>query len=124
YRWLETLRRNKLGGILADDMGLGKTLQVIAMMLAAREDAAAQGEDGAPARVAPFLVVAPTSVVGNWVREIERFAPGLRARAVTETSKKRRSSLAGAVAGADVVVTSYTLFRLDIEEYHALNWSA
>jgi superfamily II DNA or RNA helicase len=124
YRWLETLRRNRLGGILADDMGLGKTLQVIAMMLAAQEDAAAQGEDGTLARVAPFLVVAPTSVVGNWVREIERFAPGLRARAVTETSKKRRSSLAGAVAGADVVVTSYTLFRLDIEEYHALNWSA
>jgi SNF2 family DNA or RNA helicase len=124
YRWLETLRRNKLGGILADDMGLGKTLQVIGMMLAAQEDAAEQGEEGLPARVAPFLVVAPTSVVGNWVREIERFAPGLRARAVTETSKKRRSSLAGAVAGADVVVTSYTLFRLDIEEYHALNWSA
>jgi superfamily II DNA or RNA helicase len=118
YRWLETLRRNRLGGILADDMGLGKTLQVIAMMLAAHEEGAGT------ARVAPFLVVAPTSVVGNWVREIGRFAPGLRATAVTETSRKRRSSLAGAVAGADVVVTSYTLFRLDIEEYHALNWSA
>lgn len=124
FRWLETLRRNNLGGILADDMGLGKTLQVIAMMVAAGDEARAEGE-----KAPPFLVVAPTSVVGNWVKEVEKFAPGLSAVAVDATEKKRGLPLTDVVAtagenGADVVVTSYTLFRLDFEAYNDIDWSA
>ncbi|AGF73560.1 superfamily II DNA/RNA helicase, SNF2 family protein [Corynebacterium halotolerans YIM 70093 = DSM 44683] len=115
YRWLETLRRNNLGGVLADDMGLGKTLQVITMISAAFEE----DPDGAP-----FLVVAPTSVVGNWVREVEKFAPGLAAVAIEGTAKKRGRPLAEVIGGAQVVVTSYTLFRLEFEDYAALAWSA
>lgn len=116
FRWLETLRRNSLGGVLADDMGLGKTLQVIAMISAAFDE-----DSGS----APFLVIAPTSVVGNWVREVEKFAPELKAVAIEGTEKKRGVSLPDIIfGGAQVVVTSYTLFRLEFEDYAALAWSA
>ncbi|THG33356.1 DEAD/DEAH box helicase [Naasia lichenicola] len=113
--WMHFLRTNGLGGVLADDMGLGKTVQALAMMALAHEE---QGE-----AMAPFLVVAPTSVVGNWVSEAERFAPALRAVAITETGSRRRSTLAEATAGAQIVVTSYALFRIEFEEYRHLAWS-
>lgn len=114
YAWLDFLRRNGLGGILADDMGLGKTLQTIAMMLRAHQERA---------DAAPFLVVAPTSVVGNWAVECERFAPSLNVVTITAMSTRRGQSLSDAVNGADVVVTSYALFRGEAEEYRELSWS-
>ncbi|SEP28705.1 DEAD/DEAH box helicase [Trujillonella endophytica] len=114
FQWLSTLWDVGLGGVLADDMGLGKTLQALALFCRAKE----AGELTAPA-----LVVAPTSVVSNWAREAERFAPGLRVRTVDATGRKRGTSLAEAVAGADVVVTSYTLLRLGEADYGALPWS-
>ncbi|WP_312981464.1 DEAD/DEAH box helicase [Corynebacterium sp.] len=123
YRWLDTLRCNGLGGILADDMGLGKTLQVIAMMLSAVEEADARGSPSAP-----FLVVAPTSVVGNWVREVQKFAPELTAVGIDRTEKKLGRTVAEEIAaaaegGAHVVVTSYTLFRLDAASYASVDWA-
>jgi SNF2 family DNA or RNA helicase len=93
-------------------MGLGKTLQALALVGAAREEGAG-----------PFLVVAPTSVVGNWVSECHRFAPELSVTAVEETTNRRGAPLAEAVAGADLVVTSYALFRLDYEEYERIGWA-
>lgn len=113
--WMDFLRRNDLGGILGDDMGLGKTVQAIAMMEIAREESAGT--------MPPFLVVAPTSVVGNWASECAKFAPGLNVVAIAETQRRRGSALADAVAGAHVVVTSYALFRLEFEQYSDLNWS-
>ncbi|KQZ07964.1 hypothetical protein ASD19_11370 [Microbacterium sp. Root53] len=110
--WLDFLRVHRLGGILADDMGLGKTVQV----LAALERARADEPD------ARFLVVTPTSVVGHWVSESERFAPGLRAVGIEETSGKRGTPLAEVAAAARLVVTSYALFRLDFAEYEALGF--
>jgi SNF2 family DNA or RNA helicase len=71
----------------------------------------------------PFLVVAPTSVVGNWEAECHRFAPGLKVAAISETRARRGSVLSHATAGADIVVTSYTLFRLEYEEYAAQAWA-
>lgn len=118
FDWLSFLYDNQLGGILADDMGLGKTLQAIALIAHARDRQREQRT--APA---PFLVVAPTSVVSNWAAECAKFAPDLRVVAVTETSAKRASDLAASAADADVVITSYTLFRLDFEEYNAINWA-
>jgi superfamily II DNA or RNA helicase len=112
--WLCFLHRHRLGGILADDMGLGKTLQALALMGHARE-AEPYGD--------PFLVVAPTSVVANWAAEAERFAPDLRVVTITDTLRKRGVELAEAIAGADVVVTSYTLFRLDEPAYASAGWS-
>ncbi|NQX28289.1 DEAD/DEAH box helicase [Microbacteriaceae bacterium VKM Ac-2854] len=113
--WMDFLRRNDLGGILGDDMGLGKTVQAIAMMEIAREESG-----GA---MPPFLVVAPTSVVGNWASECAKFAPALNVVAISETQKRRGSTLAEAAQGAHVVVTSYALFRLEFEQYRDLNWS-
>ncbi|MDQ1288354.1 MAG: hypothetical protein QG622_1919 [Actinomycetota bacterium] len=112
--WLVTLRDAGLGGVLADDMGLGKTIQVLALVLHTQEKA-----PGA----APYLVVAPTSVVANWAREAARFAPGLVTATITETSAKRGGTLAEAVGDADLVITSYTLFRLEHADYTALPWS-
>ncbi|REJ05202.1 ATP-dependent helicase [Microbacterium bovistercoris] len=112
--WLHFLRTNGLGGLLADDMGLGKTLQTIAMMELAREEQ--------PDRP-PFLVVAPTSVVGNWASEVARFAPQLRVATITAMESRRGEALADAVRGAHVVVTSYALFRLEDEAYRDLEWS-
>ena len=111
--WLAFLHRHRLGGILADDMGLGKTVQTIALFLHVLET---QPD-------ARFLVVAPTSVVENWRREVARFAPGVGVSTVTETAARRGGvPLAEAVAGATVVVTSYALFRLEFEQYAALGW--
>ncbi|WP_256041460.1 SNF2-related protein [Cryobacterium sp. SO1] len=114
FDWLGFLYDTGLGGVLADDMGLGKTLQAIALIVDAR---ARQAERR------PFLVVAPTSVVHNWATECARFAPDLSVAAITETTAKRGASLAEAVTTADVVITSYTLFRLDFDEYDAVSWA-
>ena len=72
---------------------------------------------------APFLIVAPTSVVSNWAAEAGRFAPGLKVVVITDTMARRRKDLAGIVAGADAVVTTYTLLRLDFASYAAAEWS-
>jgi SNF2 family DNA or RNA helicase len=122
FRWLAYLWQARLGGILADDMGLGKTLQTLALVAHAR----AQG-------AAPFLVVAPTSVVSTWAHEAATFTPGLRVRTVTESHARRGTSIADLVAGhedagaedggpADLVITSYTLYRLEADAYVAQEW--
>ncbi|MDN5795696.1 MAG: DEAD/DEAH box helicase [Intrasporangium sp.] len=115
YQWLSFLREHRLGGILADDMGLGKTLQTLTMAERAREDGLLTAE-------APLLVVAPTSVVGAWLREAEKFTPKLTVAAVTQTMHRSGLSLADAIDGAHVVVTSYALFRIDEEHYTGHEW--
>jgi len=117
FDWLSFLYDHRLGGILADDMGLGKTLQTIALITHARDNRPADE------KATPFLVVAPTSVVSNWAAECARFAPGLNVATVTQTAGKRGESLASVSAGADVVITSYTLFRLDFDEYNGTEWA-
>jgi superfamily II DNA or RNA helicase len=114
YRWLAFLWRHQLGGVLADDMGLGKTLQSLALLCHARQ----VDPDGAP-----FLIVAPTSVLSNWAAESARFAPGLTVAVVSDTLRRRGRTLDEIVAGADVVITSYTLLRLDFDGYGGRPWS-
>jgi len=114
FEWLAFLWRHQLGGILADDMGLGKTLQSLALISHAR-----QADPGSP----PFLVVAPTSVVSNWAAEARRFAPDLNVVVITDTVARRRKSLEQLIAGADAVVTTYTLLRIDIASYSSTVWS-
>ncbi|MFD4421438.1 DEAD/DEAH box helicase [Agromyces sp. NPDC058484] len=113
FRWLAFLWRHMLGGILADDMGLGKTAQTLALIA----HAVATRPPGAA-----FLVVAPTSVASNWVSEATRFTPGLRVASVTETEAKRRRSIADAAAGADLVVTTYAVLRLEAAAFAAIEW--
>ncbi|WP_051425731.1 DEAD/DEAH box helicase [Jiangella gansuensis] len=114
YRWLTFLWEHGLGGILADDMGLGKTVQALALMCHAKQTVPGG---------APFLVVAPTSVVSNWVAEAARFAPGLSVVPVTDTLRRRGQSIDDVIDGADVVVTTYTLMRLDADAYAQVSWS-
>ena len=114
YRWLWFLWSHHLGGILADDMGLGKTLQALALICRARLVCPEQP---------PFLVIAPTSVVSNWSNEAAKFAPDLRVVCLTESESKRSASSGPAVTGADVVITSYALLRIDNEKLAALEWS-
>jgi superfamily II DNA or RNA helicase len=114
FGWLAFLWKHRLGGILADDMGLGKTLQALALISHAK-----QADPAMP----PFLIVAPTSVVANWAAEAARFTPGLKVLPVTETVARRGASFGELVAGADAVVTSYTLLRIDFDAYAGLGWS-
>ncbi len=108
--WLQHLRGLGLGGVLADDMGLGKTLQAIAHLAA---------EKGAGRADLPSLVIAPTSLTGNWARELARFAPGLR---VVVYRGARRRLRAAEIPGADVVITTYPVLLRDEAALVAQPW--
>ncbi len=127
YDWLVFLWNHGLGGVLADDMGLGKTLQTLALIAHARESAASapssSPSERSESKGEPFLVVVPSSVVGTWVSEAARFTPGLRVASVTATGRKRGAPLAELADGIDIVITTYTVFRLDNADFAALPWS-
>ncbi|MGO1666472.1 DEAD/DEAH box helicase [Flaviflexus sp.] len=112
YSWLVRLALAQYGGILADDMGLGKTVQVLAAITKLKELGRLGG---------PVLIVAPTSVVSTWAHEATRFAPRLTVNTVTATAKKREESVEE-LAAADIVVTSYTLLRLEGDAYEGVTW--
>ena len=126
YQWLTFLHEHGLGGVLADDMGLGKTVQTLAMIARARELSRNETEENGADPAPPFLVVAPSSVVGTWVSEVHKFTPELRVVPITE-SRARRGWSIGRVTDpdfpADIVVTTYTLLRLEAQAYEAQPWS-
>ena len=110
HAWLTARLSGGIGGILADDMGLGKTVQILSAVAALRSYKSEE-------RGTPVLVVAPTSVVGVWIEQSRQFTPHLRVRGVTETATRRGTTIAQEVADADIVVTSYTLVRLEAEQW-------
>jgi superfamily II DNA or RNA helicase len=112
--WLVTMGSLGLGACLADDMGLGKTMQLLAYLLHRLE----QG----PGDTRPALLIAPTSVVGNWEREIERFAPSLTVQRHYGVERARAAKDVERRAGT-VVVTSYGLLRRDAELLSKVDWS-
>jgi superfamily II DNA or RNA helicase len=114
FAWLAFLWQHRLGGILADDMGLGKTVQTLALICHARRRRR---------RDDPWLIVAPASVVANWAAESARFAPGLRVATVTDTFGRSGRVIDDVASGIDILVVSYTLLRLDVEEYTSRRWS-
>lgn len=111
-QWMNQRVAEGLGGILADEMGLGKTVQTLAVISARR--AAAQRKETA----APCLVVAPTSLLGNWAAEAARFAPELRVL-VVRSGERSRELEALAQGAADLVITSYALLTRDVKHYAA-----
>ncbi|MCP8967710.1 DEAD/DEAH box helicase [Ectobacillus ponti] len=113
--WLLHLRELGFGALLADDMGLGKTLQTIAYLAYMK----AHEGSGKPA-----LIVAPTSVLGNWQREFERFAPDLRVALYYGGSRPKGEEFLPFVQNQDVILTSYTLAHLDEEELSSYLWNA
>lgn len=102
--FLQHLRANEVGGVLADDMGLGKTLQTISHFLSEKE---------AGRMTKPSLVVAPTSLVGNWQREIAKFAPQL-STLVLHGPKRRK--LFDQIDGTDIVITTYPCLTRDLDD--------
>ena len=113
FHFLCYLSTNRFGGILADDMGLGKTLQTLTWIQWLRERDDFDGKC--------TLVVCPKSVVQNWVREAERFVPGLRA---TAWKGGDLPSLKKCIAQADLVVVNYAQLRILVHLLTAVSWHA
>jgi SNF2 family DNA or RNA helicase len=106
YRWAMTLAASGMGACLADDMGLGKTLQALAVLLARSGEGAG-------------LVIAPTSVCGNWAAEARRFAPTLNVHVYAEGDRETLLAQAGA---HDLVIVSYTLLQQARKAFSAREW--
>jgi len=118
YSWLSFLERFGFGACLADDMGLGKTIQLLAILAGERQEAKAKGQD----RVLPTLLVVPTSVVGNWVRETHRFCPQLDVMVHHGPARLTGAEFTNRVAKTDFVVTTYALANRDQELFSAIEW--
>ena len=125
--WLHFLRTNGFGGILADEMGLGKTLQTLAFFKTLRI-ADCGLRNNLPAEPAanpqstirsPHLIVCPTSLVFNWVAEVNKFTPELKILALHGPDRHARFD---EIADNDIVVTSYALIRRDAEKYRGLEF--
>jgi SNF2 family DNA or RNA helicase len=119
--WLAHLRQLGLGACLADDMGLGKTIQAIALLLHVRNEA--KREHGPETRLEPTLLICPTSVVANWRREIERFAPGLRTLVHHGNNRLVGEDFFEAMRTHDLIITSFGTARRDIETLKEFVWS-
>ena len=111
--WLAFLARWGLGACLADDMGLGKTIQVLALLLHRQERAELH---------APTLLVCPTSVLGNWQREVQRFAPTLASYLHHGPDRPQGEVFERQARQADLVVTSYALALRDAPTLQAVDW--
>jgi SNF2 family DNA or RNA helicase len=113
--WMNFLRRFGLGGCLADDMGLGKTVQTIDYFLKVKE----QGGQNAP-----FLLICPTSVIGNWQKELEHFAPTLKVGLHYGGNRKKGDEFKSWQSSFDIIITSYTTSQLDFSELKDTLWDA
>jgi len=112
--WLQYLEALGLNGCLADDMGLGKSVQVITRLVNEKESMES---------VSPTLLIAPTSVVGNWVHEIAKFAPHLRAMIHHGSDRlKQEAEFKAASLNHDIVITSFTLARKDEKLLSSVEW--
>jgi SNF2 family DNA or RNA helicase len=111
--WLSFLARHGMGSCLADDMGLGKTIQMIALWLLERADGATPG---------PTLLVVPMSLVGNWQRELQRFAPTLRVMVHHGMERLTGQDFQREAAGHDVIISTYGLAFRDFEHLAAVPW--
>lgn len=111
FKWLKTLSSCGFGGILADEMGLGKTLQIISFLASEKEE----GNN------VSSIVIAPTSLVYNWVSEIEKFYPDLKVVAIAGSKEQRRNNI-NIHKEYDILITSYPLIRRDIEFYNDIDF--
>ncbi|AJE32904.1 DNA/RNA helicase [Corynebacterium humireducens NBRC 106098 = DSM 45392] len=111
--WLYWMSRNNFGAVLADDMGLGKTLQLLSLLAIEIDRGEAAG---------PTLVVAPTSVVGNWAKEAARFVPSLRVMVHHGPDRYHGEELTERVAESDLVITSYGVVGRDFAEMGEQPW--
>ncbi|WP_413305641.1 DEAD/DEAH box helicase [Bacillus sp. 1P10SD] len=139
--WLWFLRQFGFGAVLADDMGLGKTVQLISYLLKVKSDASKELDlvpdpqpktrrknEEAPAKVKvptkAALIICPTSVLGNWQKELERFAPEMNVYLHYGSNRLKVEAFSDKAKDADVVLTSYGLSHLDSEEFESIIWSS
>lgn len=108
--WLQFIKQQGFGGILADDMGLGKTLQTLCSILLDKQAGVIK---------APVLVVAPTSLLSNWQREIAQFTPELSSFV---WSGRLRHENEQALCDVDILITSYGILAQDAERLTKHNW--
>lgn len=113
--WLAFLQRWGLGACLADDMGLGKTIELIAFLLYLQEQDALTG---------PTLLVCPTSVIGNWSREVKKFAPTLKSLVHHGDKRAKGKAFAKTIQDRDLIITSYSLAFRDEKELSSVGWQA
>jgi superfamily II DNA or RNA helicase len=118
--WLGFLHELGSGGVLADDMGLGKTLETIALLLHLKHERKKQEEAGEDVKRRVALIVCPTSVVPNWLNEIDKFAPTLKAMAWHGADRHEKVE---ELEDHDIVITSYALLRRDEEQLSKLKLS-
>jgi SNF2 family DNA or RNA helicase len=112
-QWLAFLDALGLGGVLADDMGLGKTIQLIALL---------QHERTNSTDLRPTLLFVPTSVLGNWARELKRFAPELKVLSHHGPARLKGEAFIEAASAVDVVITSYALSHRDRDDLSSVGW--
>ncbi len=113
--WLSFLERFGLGACLADDMGLGKTIQLLALL-------AHERSHGESVVVLPTLLIVPTSVVGNWVHETQRFCPSLKLMVHHGLDRLQDERFVKATQEVDLVVTTYSLANRDQELLGSVQW--
>lgn len=111
--WLYFMSRNQLGAVLADDMGLGKTLQLLTLLAIEAENKEKTG---------PTLVVAPTSVVGNWAREAQRFVPNMRVGVHHGQGRLKGDALVEEIGQLDLLITSYGVVTRDYKQLGLIEW--
>jgi SNF2 family DNA or RNA helicase len=111
--WLAFLERWGLGACLADDMGLGKTIELIAFLLHLQEQKALEQ---------PTLLICPTSVLGNWEREVKKFGPTLKVLVHHGDKRSKGKAFIKAVKGQDLIITSYALLYRDEKDLQSVSW--
>ena len=120
--WIGYLEQLGMNGCLADDMGLGKTMQVIAQLLRERDDETRPGSQPG-SQPGPTLLIAPTSVLGNWQREVQRFAPQLSTHLHHGPSREQdKRAFAAQAEQVALVITSYALARKDVALLSSVDW--
>ena len=119
--WLSYLEQLGINGCLADDMGLGKSIQVIARLVQEREASTSKKKN--KPKILPTLLIAPTSVVGNWLREIAKFAPQLNVRVHHGSDRlKEIPKFKTHCLKQDVIITSFSLARRDSRLLSSIEW--
>lgn len=113
FSWLQFVAKAGIGACLADDMGLGKTVQMIAVLAYQQVNKLAEG---------PSLIVCPMSVVGNWARELERFAPSLRVLVHHGGDRYSQRTFVDSASEYDAIITTYNLIVRDQTSFLSCRW--
>lgn len=108
FKWLYSNTKKGLGCCIADDMGLGKTIQIITLLLKNKEEGTL---------TKPALVICPTTLIGNWKKELEKFAPSLNV-ALYHGSERQFNP-----KGKDIIISSYGILRRDLKKFQSEDWS-